>query len=171
MPTFYLALEPPSYQRTRLARVMRQLGDRSPLPHITVIPPRGLGPDLSWLPPARSAVAHCQPVTVALGSVSTFHDRVLYLSVTAIGLDNLHRRLVDALREVVDLGTDVNARDFVPHLTLAVARRHRTLPPHDGVVALLGDLPPFETGEVTVCRRDGQSDHYRAWQRLALGTG
>ncbi len=169
MPSFYLALEPPANESSRIADVMSQLGDRSPLPHITVIPPQGLGPDLAWLPVVRHTVAHCQPVMVKLGKPGTFHDRVLYLAVEATNLATLHVRLSDSLRASAADGEDhFEDRDFVPHLTLAVARRGRALPPYHNLVAVLDDLPRFEATAVAVFRRDGAHERYRAWQRLAL---
>ncbi len=169
MPSFYLALEPPLEEASRIADVMRQLGDRSPLPHVTVIPPQRLRPDLTWLPVVRDVIAESPTVTVALGEVGTFHDRVLYLTVEATNLASLHFRLLEALRnrEVTAVG-DVEERDFVPHLTLAVARRGRALPDYAGLASVLHDLPPFEATEVTVCRRVSAKDHYVSWQKLPL---
>jgi len=169
MPSFYLALELPADEASLVADVMSKLGDRSPLPHITVIPPQSLGPDLAWLHVVRDTVAHCQKVTVTFGQPRTFHDRVLYLAVEATNLAPLHTRLSDALRASAAGGEDSSEeRNFVPHLTLAVARRGRALPPYHNLVAVLHDLPPFEATSVAVFRRDNAREPYRAWQHLAL---
>ena len=166
MDQYFIAIEPPEALSQRLTRVMSQLGDEWPVPHVTVKNPLGLGPDLAWLAPAREVISHCEPLRVALGPVRTFDTRVLYLAVTCPGLDELHRRLVEACA----LGREHNAidveRPYVAHLTLArshvddVARVQRWLDD-------LEHAEPFEVHQLTVFHRELTS-HYSAWSHVAL---
>src|ERR1700677_2542039 len=93
--SYYLAIEPPPVDRARLSLVMRRLGNPSPLPHITVVEPLRLSPDLSWWDSVMDVGTRSGPVSIALQGVRTFDDRVLYLGVDAPTLAVLRHQLLD----------------------------------------------------------------------------
>lgn len=164
--TYYLAIQPPVQELGRLSSVMRRLGDPLPIPHVTVIAPPELSPDLSWLTAVRDAAAQSGPVTVTIGEPRTFGDRVLYLSLASTTIGDLRHRLLEAISPN---GTKTHdAEPYVPHLTLAIARRGRALPSLETVRPMLFPIPPFDAAELTVFRRDGSAQPYRAWEHLAF---
>jgi 2'-5' RNA ligase len=144
-------------------RVMSQLGDEWPVPHVTLKSPLGLGDDLAWLAPAREAVRGVGALHVRLGPVRSFDTRVLYLAVTCKGIEQLHERLLAAC-----LSSDVREEDrpYVAHLTLSrshaddVARVQRWLGDREGE-------DPFEVRELTIFHR-APTTHYSAWSHLPL---
>ena len=164
MDQYFIALEPPRALAQRLQRVMSELGDEWPVPHVTLKSPEGLGEDLAWLAPAREAVAGWGVLHVTLGPVRSFDDRVLYLAVSCPGIETLHQRLVRACaHEADDL---VEERPYVAHLTLS--RRHVDVASR--VQRWLDDLEadaPFAVDALTVFRRE-PTTHYRAWSHLPL---
>ena len=169
MLSYFIAIEPPVDQRHRIGAVMRQMGDPWPVPHITVMAPNGLTPDLAWLSRVREVAAQSPRFTVRIGEAKTFGDRVLYLSVEGTGLDSLHRRILEAVSPVADLVPEPSGeREYLPHLTLARSRKEGALPPFQELVSTLRDIPPFEVVELTVFRREDPSTRYRAWKRLPL---
>jgi 2'-5' RNA ligase len=168
MLRYFIAIEPPTDQRARLADVMSRLGDPWPVPHVTLKSPHGLTPDLGWLPAVRAVAAHSPRQRVHLGSPGTFDDRVLYLSVEGEGLESLHLALLEAVRDSVNGGTAEPERPFVAHLTLAVARPDEALPNYHHLAADLADFEAFDARELTVFQRDEPHTHYRAWAELPL---
>ena len=169
MLRYFVAIEPPPDQRSRIAAVMSRLGDDWPVPHITLKSPRGLTPDLAWLPAVRAAAARSRRLEVRIGPPATFDDRVLYLSVEGPGLAALHRAL---LRATISVRPDdaelLGEKPFVPHLTLAVTHGDVGLPAYEKLADTLGDLEPFVVEELTVFERDEPRTHYQAWTRLPL---
>jgi 2'-5' RNA ligase len=167
--TFFIGLAPPAGVARRLADAMSTLGDPWPVPHVTLKAPPGLLADLSWLPGVRDAAARTAPFRVSFGEIGTFDGRVLRVLVHGEGLAPLRACILRAV-EVTSgalVGQD-EERPFVPHLTLAVARRRRDLAPYDEVAAALDGLEPFEVQDVCVFRRDGPGTPYLVHERLAL---
>lgn len=165
MDQYFIAIEPPEALSQRLTRVMSQLGDEWPVPHITVKNPIGLGADLRWLAPAREVISHCEPLRVALGPVRTFDTRVLYLAVSCPGLDALHQRLMDACGQGSEDAL-FDERPYVAHLTLT--RSHLDDAPR--VQRWLEDLEhatPFDVHRLTVFHRE-PTTHYSAWSHVSL---
>ena len=171
MTSYYIAIQPPIDDTTRIAAVMRQLGDPSPLPHITVKAPNGLTPSLEWLPKVRDAAARFARFNITIAEPGTFGNRVLYLAVHSIELVELHQRILEVVAPTAELvarfGED---RPYTPHLTLAVAHNAGALPAYEQEVSCLRDLEPFEAHDLTVFRRDDSSSLYRSWMRLPLET-
>jgi 2'-5' RNA ligase len=167
--SYYLAIEPPPVDRARLSLVMRRLGNTSPLPHITVVEPPRLSPELRWWDSIVDVSAHQGPITVALEGVQNFDDRVLYVAVYAPALVDLRRQLLEVTgpttNEPATAGDDST---FIPHLTLVMARRGRSLPEREAVGPLLAHLETFRAFELTLYRRDIPAHAYRAWRRLPL---
>ncbi len=164
MDQYFIAIEAPRALAQRLTRVMSQLGDEWPVPHITVKNPLGLGPDLAWLAPAREAVSTWGPLHVRLGPLRRFDERVLYLAVTCPGIESLHQRLVEACATGAHEAEE--ARPYVAHLTLS--RSHVDDPAR--VRRWLADLDgdePFEVRALTIFHRE-PTTHYSAWSHLAL---
>ncbi|MFB6267711.1 MAG: 2'-5' RNA ligase family protein [Halodesulfurarchaeum sp.] len=70
---------------------------------------------------ARDALADADPVEARIDGLDAFWDPpfgrgpVVYLAVESPGLQDLHRRLVDAL----GAEPDVEGDDYIPHVTLA----------------------------------------------------
>ncbi len=163
MDQYFIALEPPVPLARRLVRVMSQLGDEWPVPHVTLKSPLGLGDNLAWLAPAREAVRGVGALHVQLGPVRAFDTRVLYLAVTCEGIVPLHERLLAACQSG---GARDEDRPYVAHLTLS--RSHA-----DDIARVqqwLGDLEredPFEVRELTVFHRS-PTTHYSAWSHLSL---
>jgi 2'-5' RNA ligase len=169
MTMFYLAIEPPRDVATRIAGVMELLGDRSPIPHVTVRAPAELSAQVGWLPRVREAAARATAFAVTIGHLGTFGDRVLYLTIESAGLLSLRQDVLGAFGSGHELtGESLDDRPFVPHLTVCVARGRRSLPPYEDLVAPLRSLPPFDVVGLTVFRRENLSSPYRAWKRLPL---
>ncbi|HEY1760954.1 MAG TPA: 2'-5' RNA ligase family protein [Acidimicrobiales bacterium] len=167
--SYYLAVDPPPVDRARLSLVMRRLGNPSPLPHITIVEPPRLSPDLSWWELVVGVGAASAPVEIETEGVRTFDDRVIYLALNSPSLADLRCRLLDVITS--DAGEQSSAderRTFVPHLTLAVARRGRPLPHSEKVEPLVAHLAPFRASELTLYRRDIAAHGYRAWRHVAL---
>lgn len=163
--SYYLAVEPPPVDRARLSLVMRRLGNPSPLPHITVVEPPRLSPDLSWWDRVSGVVINSEQVEIELQGVRTFDDRVLYIAVHAPSLVDLRRRLLN----VTDQSNVAEDQPFVPHLTLVVAHRGRPLPDPKKIEPLVAHLETFQAVELTLYRRDIAAHGYRAWRRITLG--
>jgi 2'-5' RNA ligase len=167
--SYYLAIEPPPVERARLSLVMRRLGNPSPLPHITVVEPPLLSPDLSWWDAVTNVAINTQPVEIEPQGVRTFDNRVLYLAVHAPSLTDLRRRLLDVTRPMATDPSSVGeAPPFVPHLTLAIARRGRPLADPQTIEPLVANLEAFQAIELTLFRRDIAAHGYRAWRRASL---
>jgi 2'-5' RNA ligase len=168
--TFYLAIEPPRDVAIKIARVMSQLGDRSPAPHVTLRAPAELTADVEWLGRVRDAAARSAAFWVTTGPLGTFDDRVLYLVVESDGLLALRNEVLRAF-ESLDERSDETSTDqpYVPHLTLCVARGRRRLPEYEDLAAPLLTLAPFNVLGLSVLRRDDLSSPYRVWKRLPLG--
>ncbi len=121
----YLALQPPPRVRRELAGVLADLGMRDVGPHVTMVAPPELPADDAWLDAVRAVAARTAPFPVRLGEVASFDERVRYLTVEGDGVTALRGALEAAL------GLAPRAYTFVPHLTLARARRDRPLPEVD----------------------------------------
>ncbi len=168
MLRYFIGIEPPADQRSRIADVMGELGDPWPVPHVTLKSPHGLTPDLNWLPGVRGVAARAPRTRVRIGSANTFGDRVLYLAVEGEGLKPLHRALDEAVRRGQTGGEATSERPFVAHLTLIVARPDEPLPPYHHLTAKLADLDPFDVAALTVFQREEPRSHYHAWAQLLL---
>lgn len=167
--SYYLAIEPPARERGLLSRLMRRLGDSSPTPHVTVIAPPQLCEDLSWWPAVNEVMHTTAPMSIAVSEPRTFDNRVLYLSVEAPMLEDARAQLLQAVHAATSEAVrDHDHRHFIPHLTLAVARRGRPLPTLDDVRPLLFEIGSFEATGMTLFRRDGAAEPYRPWRRLAF---
>jgi 2'-5' RNA ligase len=167
--SYYLAVEPPPVDRARLSLVMRRLGNPSPLPHITVVEPPRLSPELPWWNSVVEVGAISEPIEIVPEGVRTFDGRVLYLAVHAPSLTDLRRRLLDAVALSVDHASSDESQPFVPHLTLTLARRGRPLPDLEKIEPLFTHLEPFRAAELTLYRRDIAAHGYRAWRHVPLG--
>jgi 2'-5' RNA ligase len=168
--SYYLAIEPPPVDRARLSLVMRRLGNPSPLPHITVVEPPRLSPDLSWWDAVTDVGAEAEAVEIEPRGVRTFDDRVLYLAINSTSLAQLRRRLLDAISSATDVHPRAeDIQPFVPHLTLVMARRGRPLPDLEAIEPLVAHLEAFRAVELTLFRRDVAAQAYRAWRRVTLG--
>ena len=170
MTTYFLGLEVPAGARRRLEETMSLLGDEHPLPHVTVIAPPRLGNALEWLEPVRVAVAEFPRFVANLGTARTFGDRVLYLTVESTPLVQLHRHLLAVLGPTNDDEEAHEGPSYVAHLTLAVARGRRSLPPYEPALAQLGSFRPFAVRSVVVFAREVGDVQYRAWRRLPLSS-
>ncbi len=168
MLRYFIGIEPPADQRSRIADVMRELGDPWPVPHVTLKSPHGLTPDLAWLPGVREVAARSPRTRVRVGNPNTFDGRVLYLAVEGEWLEPLHRALAEAVRR--DRADDevIPERPFVAHLTLIVARPDEPLPQYHHLTGRLADLDPFDVAALTVFQRDEPRSHYHAWAQLPL---
>lgn len=162
MRSYYLAIEPPAQELGRLSLLMRRLGDSTPLPHVTVVPPPLLPPELTWLERVRDVAARTPPVSMNIGEARRFDDRVLYLAVDSPELGALRRRVLEAIDP-----TSMQD-DFVAHLTLAVARHGKKLPTLEGLDPLLVSIDRFSAPALTLFRRTRTGERYHAWQRLAF---
>lgn len=168
---YFLGIEPPETQLKLIAQVMIRLGDRAPVPHITVVPPRVLAPDLAWLAAVRRVTSRSLQPRIEFGSVGLFGDRVVYLSVRSPMLERLQRRLLEAAlpsRSRSDAYTE--DQKYIAHLTL-VDLRHA----NDEIVrerVLQGEqllpLAPFVAKHVVIFRRANGEGRYRGWKRFAL---
>lgn len=165
MRSYYLAIEPPAHELGRLSLLMRRLGDSTPLPHVTVVPPPLLSLDLAWVEPVRDIAGLTLPVLVTIGEPRRFNDRVLYLAVDSPELGALRRRLLSAI--------DPNnaADDFVAHLTLVTARRGKKLPRLEHDDPMLISMDRFNAEALTLFRRAAEGERYHAWQRFAFAQG
>ena len=169
MSKYFVAVEPPGDQSLRIATVMRQLGDPSPVPHITVKAPSGLGPDLAWLPAVREVAARSERFIVTIREARTFSNRILYLAVQSANLAQLHQIILETVAPSPELVTKYSEeRQYIPHLTLAISHIEYGLPPYQTLVSNLRGLDPFEAFELTIFRREDASTRYRTWQRLPL---
>ena len=169
MLKYFIAIEPLRDQRVRIATVMRQMGDPWPVPHITVKAPDGLTSDLAWLPRVREVAARSARFIVTIGEARTFGNRILYLSVEGTNLAQLHQSILEVISPNSDLEpTFSKEREYVPHLTLAIAHKENALPPYEQLVSTLQKLDPFEVVELTIYRREDPATHYRVWKRLPL---
>lgn len=166
MSSYYLAIEPPAPDLGRLSLLMGRLGDRSPLPHITVIEPPLLSDGLSWQSAARDVASHSEPIAISVGEPRTFGDRVLYLAVEAPGLLELRRHLLDVIAPTGAESRVGEAHPYVPHLTLAVARRGRRLSSHDALEHVRLQIVAFTATELVLFRREDARSEYCAWQRF-----
>lgn len=167
MAQYYVAIEPPAAEAQRIARAMAALGDPWPIPHVTVISPRGLSLDLSWLPVVRAVAAQSPPFGVAFGGTGLFGDQTLYLAVESAGLARLRSRLIDELgRGPLASSRYFEDRPYVAHLTLARSRGVKGLAPYEAQVAALGDLEEFVAVSLTVFRRAEPAAPYQSWLRL-----
>jgi 2'-5' RNA ligase len=167
--SYYLAVDPPPVDRARLSLVMRRLGNPSPLPHITVVEPPRLSPDLSWWNSVVEIGATSAPVEIEAQQVRTFDDRVIYLAVNAPSLAELRRRLLGVIAPAAVEPTSMDERQtFVPHLTLMIAHRGRPLPDPEQIESLVAHLEPFRAVELTLYRRDIAAHGYRAWRHVSL---
>jgi 2'-5' RNA ligase len=171
MRTYYLAIEPPAHELGRLSALMRRLGDPTPLPHITVVTPPELGPEPTWLGVVEEVATQSEPVTITIGEPRTFDDRVLYLSVDSSAIGALRRQLLEAIEREATGPVARENEAYVPHLTLAIARRGRRLPTPEQVDPLAVRVDAFVARELTLFRRDEPAPSYRAWRRFALGGG
>ncbi len=171
MSSYYLAIEPPAGDLGRLSLLMRRLGDPAPLPHITVIEPPLLSDGLSWQSAARDVAARCEPIAISVGEPRTFGDRVLYLAVEAPGLLELRRHLLDLVAPNGEESRVGEAHPYVPHLTLAVARRGRRLPSPDALEHVRLQIDAFTAKELALFRREDARDEYHAWQRFPFAMG
>jgi 2'-5' RNA ligase len=167
--SYYLAVEPPPADRARLSLVMRRLGNPTPLPHITVVEPPRLSPELSWWNSVVNVGTTSEPVEIEPEGVRTFDGRVLYLAVHAPSLTDLRHRLLEAVALATDHSSVGEGQPFVPHLTLTIARRGRPLPDLEKIEPLVAHLEPFRAVELTLYRRDIAAHGYRAWRRVSLG--
>lgn len=167
--SYYLAVEPPPVDRARLSLVMRRLGSLSPLPHITVVEPPRLSAELAWWDAAMKVGSASVPILVEPDGVRTFDDRVMYLAVYAPSLIDLRSRLLEAISPERGGSSPGDEQPFVPHLTLATARRGRPLPELHTIQPLVAHLEPFVAVELTLYRRDIAAHGYRAWRRIVLG--
>ncbi len=165
---YFIGIEPPADQRSRITDVMRELGDPWPVPHVTLKSPHGLTPDLTWLAGVRDVAARTPRTRVRIGSANTFGDRVLYLAVEGEGLEPLHRSLDEVVRRGLANDEVLPERPFVAHLTLIVARPDEPLPSYHHLTARLADLDPFDVAALTVFQRDEPRSHYHAWAQLPL---
>ncbi|HUX04128.1 MAG TPA: 2'-5' RNA ligase family protein [Acidimicrobiales bacterium] len=169
MYRYFVGVDLPAEHRSRIANVMRRLGDPLPVPHITVKDPTGLTPDLHWLAPVRAAVAQSPPFTVTIGPPGHFGVRVLYLSVSCPDLEVVRDMIQRAMqRDHVEASPNTLDQEFTPHLTLWVARHGRRAPPLEEYASSLSGLEPFQVDELTVFRRDEARPPYHAWLRLPL---
>ncbi len=168
MRAYYLAIEPPAHELGRLSSLLRRLGDPSPLPHVTVVAPPELGTELSWLAAVQEVAAQSGPVAISIGEPRAFGDRVLYLSIDSSTIAELRHALLAAIGRDGQGPTTHDDEPYVPHLTIAVARRGRRLPDLQRVRSLLFDVAPFDARELTLFRRDGPAQSYRAWQHFAF---
>lgn len=169
---FFVAITPPEEMSAELAKLMGDLGDPWPVPHVTVKAPPGLTADGWWLDHVRAVASRTAPFEVLIGGLRTFGHRVVYLAVSATPLEEVHRRLIELIPETsAERQGREEPQTYVPHLTLAVARSSRPLPPLEEVRARLGPLPPFFAHELVVYRREDPSRGYEPWHRLAFRAG
>jgi 2'-5' RNA ligase len=168
--SYYLAVDPPPVDRARLSLVMRRLGNPSPLPHITVVEPPRLSPELSWWDSVVDVGTKSEPIEIEPDGVRNFDGRVLYLGVHAPSLADLRHRLLDVVAPARDHPSVSEEQPFVPHLTLTIARRGRPLPDLEKIEPLVAHLEPFRAVELTLYRRDIAAHGYRAWRHVSLGT-
>ncbi len=170
MTTYFLGVEVPVDTRRRLSRTMRRLGDDHPLPHVTLVAPPLLDESLDWLEPMRSTASQFPRFELSFGAARTFDDRVLYLAVESAPLVELHSRLLTALGASPKQKAAHETSPYVAHLTLAVARGRRALPPYEAALAELGALHPIAVRSVVVFARGAGDAQYHARRRLRLAT-
>lgn len=93
------------------------------MPHITLMHPNPLMElsPLHFAPLAKKAAHELLPCEILLGSIGTFNDSVLYISVKSPELTQIHNQLVALLPSKIQSQYFVR-RDFVPHVTLAQSR-------------------------------------------------
>jgi 2'-5' RNA ligase len=165
---YFVAVEPPAAMRRGLRRVMTELGDRAPVPHITVRDPRGLTRDLWWLSKCRRVATATPNVTMAFGPVRTFERRILYLAVHSEGLNSLHDALASAVPTSPESAT-ATATQFVPHVTLGrfSSVDHELVARAQSLVDQFVPTAPICATEIVVYRRVGD-EPYRPWRRLSL---
>jgi 2'-5' RNA ligase len=168
---YFLGIEPPEAQLELIAQVMTRLGSRAPVPHITLVPPRVLAPDLAWLADVRRVTARSLRPSIEFGSVGLFGDRVVYLTVQSPMLEQLQRRLFEAaLPGRADSDEHPPDRKYVAHLTLVDLRHANDEIVREGVMQgeQLLPLAPFVAKHLVIFRRADGESRYRGWKRFAL---
>lgn len=171
MTEYFLGIALPEAQLRLITQVMIRLGDPAPVPHITVVPPRVLAPDLAWLAAVRRVTSRSLQPGIEFGSVGLFGDRVVYLSVRSPMLEQLQRRLLEeTLPSRADSDAGTEDRKYIPHLTLVDLRHANEEIVREGVIQAEQLLPlaPFVARHVVIFRRADGEVRYRGWKRFAL---
>ena len=118
---FFIAIVPPEDIQKKIENIQRRFGDNTIEPHITVKTQGGLTEDMKWIEPVKSIAKKTIPFEIRLGSVMTFGNEVLYISVNSPGITSLHKDIMDSLDLPAEIVSEYYERElYTPHLTLGM---------------------------------------------------
>ncbi|TSA87951.1 2'-5' RNA ligase family protein [Deinococcus detaillensis] len=118
-PPFFVGIPPPPELTARVLAWQAKLEHIITVPHVTLLAPAAL-PQKRWQSVAAAVAERQTAAPVTLGRVGFFGSRVIFLSVDAPALHELHRDLVSELGQAPG---DFALENYHPHLTLALEWR------------------------------------------------
>lgn len=173
---YFIGIAPPEDYKNKI----REFRNRWPSnridemvePHITLKAQGGLTPDESWLDKVKTAADQFSSFTIQLGEPRFFGDDILYLSMDAPELKQLHEKLVEAVGSTPEhIAQYFELDQFVAHLTLAKSdyglSRSELREMAAAAAEELAPYPAFDVESVRVYRKsDAQS--YRTYVEIPL---
>ena len=169
----FLGVVPPASVAEEIVALQRAAGvEASVLPHVTVKAQPGLSDGNAWRPSVAAAVQRFEPFDLEVGGVRWFGHGIVYLATTG-RIDELHRRVLDAVEAVVDEGRfEYEGDDYVPHLTLAAEFAGATRPQLDEVASRFAERRyTFRVESVIEFWRQTRGGTYRPIGEFGLGAG
>lgn len=118
-PSFFIGITPPPELTARMLAWQAKLEHLITPPHVTLLAPAAL-PQQHWQSVAAAVAKRHASAPMTLGGVDFFGSRVIFLSVDAPALRDIHRDLVNELGQSPG---DFSLENYYPHLTLAVEWR------------------------------------------------
>lgn len=178
MIRYFCAVTPPEPLLGRIEAFRTRFGNphHRVEPHVTVkVPFLHTADPAPWLEAARAACAGLRPFVLQFGAPDRFPEaRVLYLTVSGEGLQQLHEAVLNALRPWAP--PDPNGHEgpgFSPHLTLAAGRFGIDSAGLDRMEEAareeLAGLPPVEVRSLRCYRKRSGDSYWQPFADLPLG--
>jgi 2'-5' RNA ligase len=175
---YFIGVVPPDDYKRKLISFQERWKNNSLVkvvePHITVKAQSGLTMDKSWLGNVKAVGESFSPFEVTLNQPMFFGEHVLFLSVLSNKINDLHRRLVDAVSPDQELIKKyMELEDYTPHLTLGQTFWGLTYPELKEMADMTEKkLLPYPTFEVQFIRiyQEIEPNRYIKYLDIPLGS-
>ncbi len=116
--SLFIGIVPPPDVAAAISAIQQPFGDNRLEPHITIVPPIYVAEKADWLDALNRTCRHIEPFEVKLKGTGKFGKGVLFISLTAPRLAEVHEQLMLATAPFIAGGKNEKDRAYHPHLTL-----------------------------------------------------
>ncbi|RHW43368.1 2'-5' RNA ligase family protein [Neobacillus notoginsengisoli] len=173
---FFIGIVPPKEYKRKIVEFQTRWKNNllSDLvePHITIKSQGGLTSNKNWLRDVEKLCEDTAPFQLKINTPAFFDDTVLFLRVEARGINELHRKIVNAVNPEKDLIKKYRELDdYIPHLTLG--QTHYGLSSEelkDMAILAEEELSPYPVFDVNFLRgyQEIESNKYKKFMDINL---